>query len=63
MIPHAFATQGQLRTIILDEVKCSGEEHELTQCLHNPYYQHSCNPYDAVGVLCGKNSYTDNLGL
>ena len=57
MVPNDFATQGLLREIILDELQCSGTELELTECQHNSYYQHSCNPYDAVGVVCGKNSH------
>ncbi|XP_072021383.1 uncharacterized protein [Amphiura filiformis] len=38
--------------IILDEVKCTGEESALSGCLHSGYGEHNCEHSEDAGVIC-----------
>lgn len=38
--------------ILLSEVRCSGAETSLAQCLHRGYYSHDCDHSQDVGVIC-----------
>ncbi|XP_072021422.1 scavenger receptor cysteine-rich domain-containing protein DMBT1-like [Amphiura filiformis] len=38
--------------IILDDVKCTGDETALTACVHNGYGEHNCNHNEDAGVRC-----------
>ncbi|KAL2101476.1 hypothetical protein ACEWY4_003237 [Coilia grayii] len=41
--------------IWLDEVRCSGAESSLVECLHNGFGVHNCNHGDDAGVVCSVN--------
>ena len=38
--------------IILDEMSCSGEEDDLSECDHNGYLNHDCSHSEDAGVVC-----------
>ena len=38
--------------IVLDNVRCEGEETELSECRHRPWGVHDCEHTDDVGVMC-----------
>ena len=40
--------------IVLDEIRCSGNETNLLQCNHDDIGQHNCHHLDDIGVSCGK---------
>uniref|UniRef100_A0A6Q2Y5M1 SRCR domain-containing protein n=1 Tax=Esox lucius TaxID=8010 RepID=A0A6Q2Y5M1_ESOLU len=39
-------------TIWMDDVRCNGRELTLTECPHNGFGSHNCNPYEDAGVVC-----------
>ena len=41
------------RTIVLDDVQCTGSEATLLNCSHSPLGSHDCSLSEAAGVLCG----------
>ena len=42
--------------IILDDMSCSGEENDLSECDHNGHLNHDCSHSEDAGVVClGKN--------
>nr|XP_054748965.1 deleted in malignant brain tumors 1 protein-like [Lytechinus pictus] len=49
--------------IILDNVQCMGTEVNLTDCLHDGFLMHNCQPNEDAGVVCqtADNSYTIRL--
>ncbi|XP_071819270.1 scavenger receptor cysteine-rich domain-containing group B protein-like isoform X2 [Apostichopus japonicus] len=47
------ASFGQgLGPIMLDEVRCDGSDHTLSQCRHNGWYDHDCIHGEDIGVTC-----------
>ena len=38
--------------IILDDMSCSGEENDLSECDHNGYVNHNCVHSEDAGVVC-----------
>ena len=38
--------------ILLDEVRCEGEESRLIDCLTDPFGQHDCSEFEGAGVVC-----------
>ena len=40
-------------SIILDEVRCLGTEHNLAECSHNGYENHNCGHPEDAGAVCG----------
>ena len=38
--------------ILLDDVGCTGNETNLTQCQHNGLGAHNCRPSEDAGVFC-----------
>ena len=43
--------------IILDNVVCNGSESNLLSCQHSPVFEHNCQHYEDVAVVCGSKSY------
>ena len=41
------------RTIVLDDVQCTGSEATLLNCSHSPLGSHDCSLSEAAGVSCG----------
>ncbi|XP_052281797.1 coadhesin-like isoform X3 [Dreissena polymorpha] len=39
--------------IWLDDVKCTGNENSLLECIHQPIGTHNCNHDEDVGISCG----------
>ncbi|XP_078393078.1 HHIP-like protein 1 [Cetorhinus maximus] len=42
------------RRILLDDVRCGGQERDLLQCQHGPIGEHNCSHDEDAGVSCGK---------
>ena len=42
--------------ITLDNVVCTGGESNLLSCQHNPVFDHNCQHYEDVAVICGSES-------
>ena len=38
--------------ITLDNVVCTGGESNLLSCQHNPVFDHNCQHYEDVAVIC-----------
>lgn len=38
--------------VFLDQVKCDGSEHFITECDHTGWYTHICSHEEDVGVRC-----------
>ena len=38
--------------IILDEMGCSGDESDLSECAHNGHLNHDCSHSEDAGVIC-----------
>ena len=36
---------------------CSGGESNLLSCQHNQIFEHNCQHYEDVAVICGSKSY------
>ncbi|KAM5145613.1 HHIP-like protein 1 [Mantella aurantiaca] len=45
--------EGKGLRILLDEVKCQGQERTLLECQRSKLGQHDCNHDEDVGVVCG----------
>ena len=52
-VVHAFG--GGKGPILLDEVKCSGNEGRLLDCNHDEIERHHCTHTEDVGISCGKS--------
>ncbi|KAL3892091.1 hypothetical protein ACJMK2_004328 [Sinanodonta woodiana] len=39
--------------IFLDEVRCTGNESSIYNCIHNAWYSHDCTHVEDAGVRCG----------
>ena len=44
--------------ILLNDVGCTGNEVNLTQCRHNGLGVHNCVPSEDAGVICSTGKYT-----
>ena len=47
--------------ILLDNVDCTGNEVNLTQCRHNGLGVHNCVPSEDAGVFCSTGKYTQQV--
>lgn len=48
-----YATFGEGQgDIIMDDVKCTGDESALSGCLHNGYGEHNCAHSEDASVMC-----------
>ena len=43
--------------ITLDNVVCAGDESNLLNCQHNPVFNHNCQHFEDVAVICGSRSH------
>ena len=41
-------------TILLDDVRCTGDEDSILECRHSAWGSHNCNHTSDVGVTCRK---------
>ena len=41
--------------ILLDNLKCKGDESNLFNCMHNGIENHDCNHCKDIGVVCQKD--------
>ena len=39
-------------SIVLDDVRCYGNESRLTQCFHRGIGLHNCDKYELAGAVC-----------
>ena len=42
--------------ILLDDVRCYGNESSIAACSHNSWYSHNCDNNETAGVTCGEDS-------
>ena len=52
--PHS-AYFGQANSdvpILLDDVRCTGQEASITDCVRSNWYAHNCHHYEDAGVSC-----------
>jgi len=47
--------------ILLDNVDCTGNEVNLTQCRHNGLGVHNCVPSEDAGVFCSTGKYIQQV--
>ena len=52
----AYFGQG-LGPILLDDVQCTGQESELSLCLHSDVGVHNCVHGEEAGVVCTSKCY------
>ena len=38
--------------ILLDDVRCTGQEASITDCVRSDWYVHNCRHYEDAGVSC-----------
>ena len=38
--------------ILLDDVRCTGQEVSITDCVRSDWYAHNCRHYEDAGVSC-----------
>lgn len=38
--------------ILLDDVRCTGQEASITDCVRSDWYAHNCRHYEDAGVSC-----------
>ena len=43
--------------ILLDQVRCNGNESSIFNCPQNPIGQHDCDHYEDAGVTCSASKY------
>ena len=47
--------------ILLDDVRCTGQEVSITDCVRSDWYVHNCRHYEDAGVSCtSKFCYVTN---
>lgn len=46
----------ETKRIILDDVRCNGDEDDIFDCSHLPLFQHNCRHYEDAGVTCDPGS-------
>ncbi|KAL1278231.1 hypothetical protein QQF64_024904, partial [Cirrhinus molitorella] len=61
--PHGAAFGQGSGSIWLDDVKCSGSEGNLTQCLNSSVGNHTCNHGKDAGVVCSGELQIPTLSL
>ena len=49
---YALGYPGGVRPIILDDVRCTGDELRLTDCPANEIGDHDCNHFEHAAVVC-----------
>ena len=57
-LSNAYYGQGY-GTILLDDVRCTGNETDIDDCIHSPWDYNNCGHNEDVGVQCrptGMNS-------
>ena len=48
--------------IFLDDINCSGNESNLTQCGHRGLGSHNCRHHEDAGVVCEGNKHNEPVG-
>ncbi|KAL4219354.1 scavenger receptor [Mactra antiquata] len=61
-LSHAFYGAGT-GTILLDDVKCTGQETGLGACGHKPWGQSNCNHDEDAGVMCLPATAAPNIQI
>ena len=49
-------------SILLDNVRCNGDESSITECTHNPWGSHNCGHHEDAACRCyyGNGDYYDS---
>jgi deleted-in-malignant-brain-tumors protein 1 len=56
-ISIGFASYGQVvGRIWMDDVRCKGNEHNISSCTFIGWGRHNCRHYEDIGVVCIKNN-------
>ncbi|XP_038068391.1 scavenger receptor cysteine-rich domain-containing group B protein-like isoform X2 [Patiria miniata] len=59
-----YSLPGASVPILLDEVRCVGDEGRLAECPHNGWGVHNCGHYEDVAIRCGyQNTYADPMPI
>ena len=48
--------------ILMDNVKCRGDEQSIAACQHNGWEEHDCGHYEDAGVVCRNDSIPPTEG-
>ena len=47
-----FGQASSNSSILLDDVRCTGQEASITDCVRSDWYVHNCHHYEDAGVSC-----------